>query len=40
MTSDMAFGLGALAGFLALCVAFAWDDVHCPCCSKKGGTRK
>jgi hypothetical protein len=32
MSSDLAFSVGLLAGWLALVVWLTWPDPHCKCC--------
>jgi len=35
MSSDLAFSVGLLAGWLALVVWLVWPDPHCKCCSQR-----
>src|SRR5438093_3285121 len=34
MSSDLAFSVGLLAGWLALVVWLTWPDPHCKCCPR------
>jgi len=35
MSSDLAFSVGLLAGWLALVVWLTWPDPHCKCCPER-----
>jgi hypothetical protein len=35
MSSDLAFSVGLLAGWLALVVWLVWPDPHCKCCPER-----
>jgi hypothetical protein len=35
MSSDLAFSVGLLSGWLALVVWLVWPDPHCKCCPER-----
>lgn len=40
MSSDLAFSVGLLAGWLALVVWLTWPDPHCKCCPERQQARQ
>jgi hypothetical protein len=40
MSSDLAFSVGLLAGWLALVVWLTWPDPHCKCCPEREHARQ
>jgi len=40
MTSDLAFSVGLLSGWLALVVWLVWPDPHCKCCPERKGAHE
>jgi len=40
MSSDLAFSIGLLAGWLALVVWLTWPDPHCKCCPERQHARQ
>jgi hypothetical protein len=40
MSSDLAFSVGLLAGWLALVVWLTWPDPHCKCCPERERARQ
>ena len=40
MSSDLAFSVGLLAGWLALVVWLTWPDPHCKCCPERQHARQ
>ena len=40
VSSDLAFSVGLLAGWLALVVWLTWPDPHCKCCPERERARQ